>query len=162
VAALVDLAPPVARVRAADGSEKGVSPATVPVGAVFVVKPGEKIPLDGRVLRGLSSVNQAPITGESVPAPKRPGDVVFAGTINGDGALDVESTKASGETTLAHIVRMVADAHARRAPSEQWVECFARVYTPAVMGLAVLVLVIPPSSLAAPGASGSTARSSCS
>jgi Zn2+/Cd2+-exporting ATPase len=144
VAALMDLAPPTARVRAADGSESDVPPAQVPVGAVFVVKPGEKVPLDGRVLRGLSSINQAPITGESMPVAKAPGDPVFAGTINGDGAIDVESTKAAGETTLAGIVRMVGDAHARRAPSEQWVERFARVYTPAVMGLAILVLVVPP------------------
>ena len=144
VAALMDLAPPTARVRAADGSESDVAPALVPVGAVFVVKPGEKVPLDGRVVRGLSSVNQAPITGESVPVAKSPGDPVFAGTINGDGAIEVESTKTAGETTLASIVRMVGDAHARRAPSEQWVERFARVYTPAVMGLAVLVLVVPP------------------
>jgi Cd2+/Zn2+-exporting ATPase len=89
-------------------------------------------------------VNQAPVTGESVPVTKAPGDAVFAGTINGDGALEVESTKPAGDTTLAHIIRMVGEAQAQRAPSEQWVERFARVYTPVVMGLALLTLLVPP------------------
>ncbi len=144
IAALMDLAPPTARLRTAGGREEQVPPGQVPVGAVFVVKPGEKIPLDGRVTRGASDVNQAPITGESVPVPKRGGDQVFAGTINGDGALEVECTKPAEDTTLAHIIRMVGEAASRRAPSEQWVEKFARVYTPAVFALALGILVVPP------------------
>ncbi len=144
VAALMDLAPPVARLLDADGSEKQVAPDQVPVGSHFIVKPGERIPLDGRVVRGASEVNQAPITGESVPVSKTPGQEVFAGTINGDGALTVECTKSAGDTTLAHIIRLVGEAQSRRAPSEQWVEKFARVYTPAVMALALAVLLIPP------------------
>ncbi len=144
VAALMTLAPPTARLRQPDGSEREVPPGEVPVGAVFVVKPGERIPLDGRVTTGTSEVNQAPITGESVPVTKAPGGTVFAGTINGDGALEVECTKPAGDTTLAHIVRMVGEAQSRRAPSEQWVERFARVYTPAVMAVALLTLVVPP------------------
>ncbi len=144
VAALMTLAPPTARLRQPDGSEREVPPGEVAVGAVFVVKPGERIPLDGRVTTGTSEVNQAPITGESVPVPKAPGGTVFAGTINGEGALEVECTKPAGDTTLAHIVRMVGEAQSRRAPSEQWVERFARVYTPAVMAVALLTLVVPP------------------
>lgn len=144
VAALMDLTPPTARLLKADGSEEEVAPNNVAVGARFVVRPGERIPLDGRVVRGTSEVNQAPITGESVPVAKTQGHEVFAGTINGDGALTVECTKPAGDTTLAHIIRLVGEAQSRRAPSEQWVEKFARVYTPAVMVLALAVLVIPP------------------
>ncbi len=144
VAALMDLAPPAARLLQPDGTEEEVPPRDVAVGSVFVVRPGERIPLDGRVMRGTSGVNQAPITGESLPVVKSPGDAAFAGTINGDGALEIESTKPASDTTLAHIIRMVGSAQARRAPSEQWVERFARTYTPAVMVLAVLVLLTPP------------------
>jgi Cd2+/Zn2+-exporting ATPase len=144
VAALLDLAPPTARLRHPDGREEVVPPGQAPTGAVFVVRPGERFPLDGRVARGESYVNQAPITGESAPAFKRPGDDVFAGTVNGDGALEIECTKPAGDTALAHIIRMVGEAQSRRAPSEQWVERFARVYTPAVMALALAVLVVPP------------------
>jgi Cd2+/Zn2+-exporting ATPase len=144
IAALMDLSPPTARLRHADGREEQIAPEQVPVGAVLVVMPGERFPLDGRVFRGTSHVNQAPITGESEPVTKQAGDEVFAGTINGDGALEVECTKAAQDTTLAHIIRMVGEAQSRRAPSEQWVERFARVYTPAVMGLALAVLLVPP------------------
>jgi len=144
VAALLELAPPVARLKRPDGNEEQVSPEQVPVGVHFVVMPGEKFPLDGQVVAGASHVNQAPITGESAPVSKQPGDQVFAGTINGDGALDVECTKPASDTTLAHIIRLVAEAQSRRAPSEQWVEKFARVYTPVVMGLAIAFLVVPP------------------
>ncbi len=144
VAALMDLAPPTARLLHPDGTEEEVPPQALRAGSVFVVRPGERIPLDGRVTRGASGVNQAPITGESLPIGKGVGDTVFAGTINGDGALEVECTKAASDTTLAHIIRMVGSAQSRRAPSEQWVERFARIYTPAVMLLAGLVLFVPP------------------
>lgn len=144
VAALLELAPPVARLKKADGTEEQVPPEQVQVGDHFVVMPGEKLPLDGQVVAGTSHINQAPITGESAPVSKQPGDQVFAGTINGDGALGVECTKPASDTTLAHIIRLVAEAQSRRAPSEQWVEKFARVYTPVVMGLAVSFLIVPP------------------
>ena len=144
IAALMDLAPPTAWLLAADGSARQVSPQEVPVGAAFLVKPGERIPLDGKVLDGTSDVNQAPITGESVPVPKTPGEAVFAGTINGDGALRIESTRAASDTTLARIIRMVGDAQSKRGPSEQWVERFARVYTPTVMLLALAIFLVPP------------------
>jgi Cd2+/Zn2+-exporting ATPase len=118
--------------------------ADVPVGAMVLVKPGEKFPLDGKVTKGQTSVNQAPITGESMPVPKAPGSDVFAGTINGDGTVEFTTTKTAGDTTVAHIVKMVGEAQSNRAPSEQWVERFARYYTPAVMILAVGVMLIPP------------------
>lgn len=143
VEALLDLSPPSVRLLR-DGVEVEARPEDVPVGARFVVRPGERFPLDGEVLRGAGSVNQAPITGESIPVPKQPGDAVFAGTVNGESALEVKSTKPAGDTTLAHIIRLVGEAQSRRAPSEQWVERFARVYTPVVMVLALVVFLIPP------------------
>ena len=144
VAALMELAPPTARVKLEDGSERDVPAAEVRVGAQVIVRPGDKVPLDGRVVAGESEVNQAPITGESVPVFKGEGDDVFAGTINGEGAIEVVTTKAANDTTLAQIIRMVGSAQSRRAPSEQWVEKFARVYTPVVMALAVAIFLAPP------------------
>jgi Cd2+/Zn2+-exporting ATPase len=144
IAALLDLAPPTARVLRPNGTEAVVPVAEVRLGNRFIVPAGERIPLDGRVTAGASAVNQAPITGESVPVEKQPGAEVFAGTINGDGTLTIRATKTVEDTTLARIIHMVEEAHARRAPSEQWVERFARVYTPAVMVLALLVFVLPP------------------
>lgn len=147
VAALMDLAPPIARVKNRDSAYQEVTPADVPVGSWVLVRPGERIPLDGVVRQGRSAVNQAPITGESVPVEKDLGSVVFAGTINGDGAIEVESTKAADDTTLAHIIRLVSEAQSRRAPAEQWVERFARIYTPSILLLAVLVFLVPPLAL---------------
>lgn len=144
VEALLDLTPPTVRLIPSRQSEQYVAPEQAPVGSLFLVKPGERIALDGVIVRGASHVNQAPITGESQPIPKGPEDPVFAGTINGDGALEIRSTKPAGETTLAHIIRMVGEAQSRRAPSEQWVEKFARIYTPVVLGLALVFLLIPP------------------
>ena len=144
IAALLDLAPPSARLLRPDGSEATVPVAEVTPGDSFIVPAGERIPLDGRVVAGASTVNQAPITGESVPVEKEPGTEIFAGTINGDGTLTVEATKSAEDTTLARIIHMVGEAHARRAPAEQWVERFARIYTPTVMALALLVFLLPP------------------
>ena len=144
VAALLDLAPPTVRLRTKGNGESLVAPEEVDVGATFIVKPGERIPLDGEVLEGISHVNQAPITGESEPVAKRPAETVFAGTINGDGALLIRSTKRASETTLANIIRLVGEAHSRKSPSEQWVERFARYYTPAVMATALAVLLVLP------------------
>ena len=144
IAALLDLAPPSARLLRPDGSEATVPVAEVRPGDSFIVPAGARIPLDGRVVAGASTVNQAPITGESVPVEKEPGTEIFAGTINGDGTLTVEATKSAEDTTLARIIHMVEEAHARRAPAEQWVERFARIYTPTVMALALLVFLLPP------------------
>lgn len=144
IAALLDLAPPTVRLQKPDGSEIETLIAQVRPGDVFVVRGGERIALDGHVVSGASAVNQAPITGESVPVEKSQGADVYAGSINGDGALIIEATKAAEDSTLARIIRMVEEAHARRAPSEQWVERFARIYTPVVMALAAAVFLIPP------------------
>lgn len=144
VAALMEITPPTALLLHPDGREEVVPADRVPVGAQFRVRPGDRIPLDGRVVEGSGGVDQSPITGESVPVHKEPGSEVYAGTINGDGALTVESTRPASDTTLARITRMVGEAQSRRAPSEQWVERFARYYTPAVMAAALLVLLVPP------------------
>lgn len=144
VEALMKLAPDTARVLNSDGSEIERPASEVNVGDTLVVRPGEKFPLDGRVRKGETTVNQAPINGESVPVPKQPGNEVFAGTINQDGAVEVETTKRADDSTLARIVRLVADAQRKRSPTEQWVETFARYYTPSVMALAVAVMLLPP------------------
>ncbi|MEN8918393.1 MAG: cation-translocating P-type ATPase, partial [Octadecabacter sp.] len=144
VSALLDLAPPTARVIREDGSEVDVPAAQVAIGDRFVVRGGDRIPLDGIVTEGHGEVDQAPITGESALIPKERGDDVYAGTINGDGTLTVKATKAAGDTVLSKIIRMVGDAHSRRAEVEQWVTKFARIYTPIVMLLAVLIAVTPP------------------
>lgn len=144
IAALMDLVPPTVRIRTPEGRQIETAPEDVPVGAVFLVHPGERIPLDGRVRAGESSVNQAPITGESVPVAKAPGAEVFAGTINGDGALEVENTKLAQDTTLAHVTRLVSEAQSRRSATERWVDKFAAIYTPIVMTIALAMLLGPP------------------
>lgn len=144
VSALLDLAPPTARVIRDDGSETDMPAAQVAVGSSFIVRGGDRIPLDGLVTGGAGAVDQAPITGESALIPKEAGDEVYAGTINGEGTLTVRATKAASDTVLAKIIRMVGDAHARRAPVEQWVAKFARIYTPIVMALAVAIALLPP------------------
>ena len=144
VAALLDLAPPTARVIRDDGTEEDVLAAQVAVGDRFVVRGGDRIPLDGDVVEGISGVNQAPITGESAMVTKEPGDEIYAGTINGDGTLTVRATKPASDTVLSRIIRMVSDAHSRRANVEQWVAKFARIYTPIVMILAIAIAMVPP------------------
>ncbi len=141
IAALVETTPPTARLIGEGGRDVPVE--DVPVGARVLVRPGEELPLDGRVLTGVSDVNEAPITGEPLPRTKQPGDEVFAGTINGDGALQIEVTRPAADTTLARIVHMVEEAQGRRAPTQQWVETFAQYYTPAVLALAVVIAVLP-------------------
>ena len=144
VSALLDLAPPTARVLYDDGSEADVPAAAVAVGARFVVRGGDRIPLDGEVVDGAGAVDQAPITGESALVPKETGDDVYAGSINGEGTLTVRATKAASDTVLSKIIRMVGDAHSRRAEVEQWVTKFARIYTPVVMVLAIVIALVPP------------------
>ncbi|MDS0243899.1 MULTISPECIES: heavy metal translocating P-type ATPase [unclassified Haloferax] len=140
---LMDLSPDEATVKR-DGEEVTVPVDDVDTGDIVVVRPGEKIPMDGDVLDGESAVNQAPITGESVPVDKTPGDEVYAGTINEQGYLEVEVTSEAGDNTLSRIVQMVEDAQANKTEREQFVERFSSYYTPVVVGFAILVAVIPP------------------
>jgi Cd2+/Zn2+-exporting ATPase len=143
ISGLLSLAPETALVRR-DGAEERVAAAAVARGEHIFVKPGERVPLDGVVVAGASDVDQSPLTGESRPVPRGEGDGVFAGSINGAGALEVRVTRLSGETTLARVLRRVEEAQSSRAPSQGFVESFAKVYTPAVVVLALLLAVIPP------------------
>ena len=143
VRALMDLTPAEAVVKNAEGQSK-VLVDQVAIGSVIIVRPGEKVPLDGQVVAGASAVNQAPVTGESLPADKSVGDEVFAGSINGRGALEVRVTRLRRDTTLARIIHLVEQAQGRRAPAQTFVERFARLYTPAVIVLAIVTAVVPP------------------
>jgi len=144
IVALLSLSPDEARVLGSNNQESMVPIKDVPVGAQIVVHPSERFPLDGTIAKGETTVDQSPITGESVAVAKAKEDEVFAGTINLEGAVEVVVSRPATQTTLANIIRMVGDAQSKRSNSEQWVERFARLYTPAVMGLAVLVIVTPP------------------
>ncbi|RCS56184.1 cadmium-translocating P-type ATPase [Bremerella cremea] len=144
IQSLMSLAPDTARRKAASGDYEEVSTDEIVDGDVCSVRPGERVPLDGTVVSGVSAVDQAPITGESVPVEKEPGDPVYAGTINGSGSLEFRVAGTAGSTLLDRIVRLIDQAYQRRAPSEQWVDQFARYYTPTMMLLAVAVMVIPP------------------
>lgn len=143
IKSLMDLSPAQATVLR-DAREVRVPADRVEVDETVVVRPGEKIPVDGEVLTGMSGVNQAPITGESIPVDKDPGAEVFAGTLNGEGALEVRATKPASDTTLARIIHSVEETQATRAPSQAFVDRFARVYTPLVVGGAILLAVLPP------------------
>jgi Cd2+/Zn2+-exporting ATPase len=116
----------------------------VHVGDIIAVKSGARIPLDGAIVNGSSSVDQAPITGESMPVEKKQGDQVFAGTINGEGSLEVRVTKNYSDTTLSKIIHLVEEAQSQRAISQRFVDVFAKYYTPSVMALALLVFLLPP------------------
>ena len=139
---LLKMAPQTATVRR-DGKEVTVHSHEVGVGETVIVRPGGKIPLDGVVVKGRSSVNQAPITGESVPVSKEVGGTVFAATINMDGYLEINVTKGSGDTVLSRIIKLVSEAQKQKSESEKFIDRFARVYTPAVIVLAIGVAVVP-------------------
>ncbi|KVN97577.1 hypothetical protein WL40_04130 [Burkholderia ubonensis] len=141
---LMRLAPDTATVRDADGSWRTVEAAQVALGAIVRVKPGERIGLDGEVVDGRSTVNQAPITGESLPVEKTAGDTVFAGTINESGSFEYRVTAVASNTTLARIIHAVEEAQGAKAPTQRIVDQFARVYTPIVFAIALLVAVAPP------------------
>ncbi|MEQ1776710.1 MAG: HAD-IC family P-type ATPase, partial [Burkholderiales bacterium] len=141
---LMALAPETATVLQADGSWLETSAHDVAVGATVRVKPGERLALDGAVVTGQSWINQAPITGESMPVEKRVGDPVFAGTINERGALEFRVSALKGATMLDRIARAVQEAQGQRAPTQRFVDQFARVYTPIVFAIALLVAVLPP------------------
>ncbi|MCC6626223.1 MAG: cadmium-translocating P-type ATPase, partial [Chloroflexi bacterium] len=140
---LLDLAPATATV-VREGVQTVEPAAAVAVGATVLVRPGERVPLDGVVIEGASAVDQAPITGESVPADKAPGDTVYAGSVNGDQPLLIRVELVAQESTLARIVRLVERAQAERAPMQRFVDRFARWYTPAVVAGALAIAVVPP------------------
>ena len=143
ITSLMDLAPDTAVIRR-DGREETLPVHDIAVDDIMIVKPGQKIAMDGLVVKGLSNVNQAAITGESIPVEKTVNDEVFAGTLNEEGLLEVKVTKLAGDTTLAKMLYLVEEAQDQRAPSQSFVDVFAKYYTPAIMVLALLVAVIPP------------------
>jgi Cd2+/Zn2+-exporting ATPase len=143
IQSLMKLAPETAWLKTGD-TFREVPVDQVSVQSIITVRSGARVPLDGAVIAGTSTVNQAPITGESMPVEKKAGDTVFAGTINGEGSLEVRVTKAYADTTLARIIHLVEEAQSQKAPSQRFVDVFAKYYTPAVMLLALAVWVIPP------------------
>ncbi len=149
IASLLDIAPQTARVRR-DGGETTVGVGDVGVGETAIVRPGDTVALDGIVTAGESSVDQAPITGESVPVAKGVGDAVYAGTRNTDGYLEVRVTKPEAESTIARVVALVAEAQAHTSPTEALIERFSRYYTPAVILVAALLVVVPPLAFGVP------------
>ncbi|MGE8388937.1 MAG: heavy metal translocating P-type ATPase [Pseudomonas sp.] len=148
IGGLMQLTPDMATVQQADGQWREVEVRQVALGAQVRVRPGERIGLDGEVTSGQSSVDQAPITGESLPVEKAAGDKLFAGTINQAGALEYRVTAAAGHSTLARIIKAVEQAQGARAPTQRFVDTFSRIYTPVVFALALAVALIPPLFLA--------------
>ncbi|GAB4455128.1 MAG: cadmium-translocating P-type ATPase [Anaerolineales bacterium] len=143
IKALMDLAPKVALVRRG-GVEREIPVQELEVGDVFIVKPGEAMATDGEILVGASSVNQAPVTGESVPVEKQPGDPVFAGSINGEGALEVRATKTFADNTISRIIHMVEEAQEKKGKSQRFIERFGARYSPAVLAIGILIAIVPP------------------
>jgi Cd2+/Zn2+-exporting ATPase len=150
IRSLTALAPDSALVRQPDGAWQEQSVDTLTIGQIVRVRPGERVVLDGVVVRGVSSIDQAPITGESMPVDKQPGDRVFAGTINQDGVLEIEVATRKGDTMLDRIARSVQDAQAQRAPTQRFIDRFARIYTPIVFLAAIAVAVVAPLAFGAP------------
>lgn len=143
IQSLLELTPETALVKRGDQIQE-VRVEEVKVDETLVVKSGARVPLDGVVISGESAINQAPITGESMPVEKKSGDTVFAGTINGEGSLEVKVTKAFSDTTLAKIIKLVGEAQGQKAPSQRFVDQFAKIYTPTVFVVAILVLLSGP------------------
>jgi len=140
---LMELAPDTATV-IRDGREIVIPSGEISLSDRIIIKPGEKIAVDGRVTSGNSSVNQAAITGESLPVEISPGSPVFAGTVNGTGALEIKPIHIAGDTTLDKIIRLVEEARSARAPSQGFVDRFSEIYTPLVVGIAAIIAIIPP------------------
>ena len=144
VRGLLDLAPETATVRQADGAWREVPAAQLNVGDVVRVRPGERIAADGIIVSGSSTVDQSPITGESLPVEKAQDDPVYAATVNAAGSFEYRVTAAAGNTTLARIIHAVEQAQRARAPTQRFIDRFSRIYTPAVVAVAVLVATVPP------------------
>ncbi len=143
VRALMELAPKTARVKR-DGQEVAIPAEELVPGDVFIVRPGESIPTDGVIIDGFSTVDESPVTGESAPVEKKPGDAVFAGTINGAGAIEVRATKAFADNTISRIIQMVEEAQERKGKSQRFIERFGRRYSPLVLLAGVLIAILPP------------------
>jgi Cd2+/Zn2+-exporting ATPase len=147
---LMALVPDSASVRQPDGAWREIEAKQVAVGAIVRVGPGQRIALDGELISGRTTVNQAPITGESMPVPKNPGDRVFAGSINESGAFEFRVTAAANQSTVARIIKAVEEAQGNRAPTQRFVDRFAKIYTPVVFAIAVLIALVPPLMLGLP------------
>ncbi len=142
VASLLELAPDMTSV-VRNGKEEKIHVSKVKIGEIIIVRPGDKIPLDGIIFKGASSINQAPITGESMPVSKSKGERVFAGTINEDGYLEIKVTKKSNETVLSKIVKIVEEAQKEKSKTEAFIDRFAKYYTPLVVIFSFLVMTVP-------------------
>lgn len=144
ISSLMSLTPDTVIVQQSDNSWKEADAQTVQLGDIVRVKPGERIGLDGNIIKGQTTINQAPITGESMPVDKIEGDSVFAGTINQAGAIEYRVTAAANNTTLARIIHAVEEAQGAQAPTQRFVDRFSQIYTPAVIAIAFAVAVLPP------------------
>ncbi len=144
IRALADLVPRTALLVEADGAARAVPADALAIGQVARVRPGDRIPADGVVTQGESAVDESPVTGESMPKPKAPGDAVFAGSINADGVLHLRVTRAAVDNTIARIIRLVEEAESARAATARFIDRFSRVYMPVVVGFAALVAIVPP------------------
>ena len=143
IRALANLVPKTAQLVTGD-STREVPAASLSVGQTVLVRPGDRIPADGEIVDGTSGVDESPVTGESVPKTRGPGDAVFAGAINSEAALRVKVTKGREDNTIARIIRLVEEAEEARAPTERFIDRFSRWYMPAIVAVAALVIVVPP------------------
>lgn len=143
IRSLVDIAPKEALIRR-NNQEKILNVTDIQIGDIMIIKPGQKIAMDGTVVKGHSSVNQSSITGESVPVEKTIADDIFAGTLNEEGILEVEVTKHVTDTTIAKIIHLVEEAQGERAPAQAFIDTFAKYYTPVIMVISALIILVPP------------------
>ncbi len=144
IGALGKLTPKVARIKSDNGSEIEVPVEQIQIGQIAIVRPGDRLPVDGIISAGRSAIDQSPITGESVPVEKEVGETVFAGTINGDGALEIEVTKLSSDSTISRVLEMVEEAQSQKAPSQTFTDKFEKIFVPCVLGVAFLAATMPP------------------
>ncbi|MCF1708441.1 cadmium-translocating P-type ATPase [Tabrizicola sp. J26] len=149
IRALATLVPKTALVEIA-GQIQEVPAASLVIGQTVMIRPGDRVPADGEVLEGVSGIDESPVTGESVPVAKGPGDAVFAGSINTEAVLKVKVTKTAADNTIARIIRLVEEAEEARAPTERFIDRFSRWYMPAIVALAALVIVVPPLAIGQP------------